>query len=84
VLAGFGVIIRVLFCALYAAVGVLLALIVTRGRGEAAKDVELLVLGREVSVLGRQVTRARLERRDRLVLAALTRRVPREGLRARS
>jgi hypothetical protein len=44
VLAGFGVIIRVLFCGLYAAVGVLLALVVTRGRGEAAKDVELLVL----------------------------------------
>jgi hypothetical protein len=37
-------IIRMLFCALYAAVRALLALIVTRGRGEAAKDVELLVL----------------------------------------
>jgi putative transposase len=61
----------------------LLALIVTRGRGEAAKDVELLVLRREVSVLGRRVTGPRLEPRDRFVLAALTRRVPREALRVR-
>ena len=37
-------IIRVLFGALYAAFRVLLALVVTRGRGESAKDVELLVL----------------------------------------
>ncbi len=35
-------IIRVLFGALYAAFRVLLALVVTRGRGEAAKDVELV------------------------------------------
>ncbi len=40
--AGFGMIIRVLFGALYAAFRVLLALVVTRGRGEAAKDVELV------------------------------------------
>jgi hypothetical protein len=84
VLAGFGVIIRVLFCALYAAVRVLLAFIVTRGRGEAVKDVEVLVLRPEVSVLRRQVSRPWLEPKDRFVLAALTRRVPREALRARS
>ena len=46
---------------------VLLALVVTRGRGEAAKDVELLVLRR-------QVARPRLEAKDRVVLARMPQR----------
>ena len=42
-------------------------------RGDAAKDLELLVLRHQLSVLGRQVPRPRLEPADRALLAAISR-----------
>jgi hypothetical protein len=49
----------VLFSLFYALAGRLLALIVVRGRGQASKDVELILLRHEISVLRRQTPLSR-------------------------
>jgi len=58
---------------LYLVVCRLLALLVLLGRSDRSKDIEILVLRHELSILRRQVRRPRFEPRDRLMLAALSR-----------
>jgi len=55
----------------------LLELLALRMRSDASKDVEILVLRQQLHVLERQVPRPRLEPSDRIVLAALSRALPR-------
>jgi putative transposase len=51
----------------------ILALLVLRGRRDRSKDVEILVLRKQLEVLHRQIARPRLHDRDRGVLAGLSR-----------
>ena len=62
-----------LLSVVYLLVRRLLELAVLLGRSEASKETEILVLRHELTVLRRQVPRARHQRRDQLLLAALSR-----------
>jgi hypothetical protein len=67
----------VILSVLYLLVRRLLELLVLLGRSEARNGVQILVLRHELAVLRRQVPRPRHQRRDRLLLAALSRLLPR-------
>jgi putative transposase len=57
----------------------LLELVVLLGRRERSKELEILVLRHELSILRRQVRQPRFEPHDRLLLAALSRALPRRA-----
>jgi putative transposase len=58
----------------------LLVLLVLLARGDTAKDLEILVLRHQLTVLRRQVSRPKLEPADRALLAAVSRILPRAPL----
>ena len=66
----------VIFSPMYLLARRLLELLVLRARIDASKDIEILVLHHEVSVLRRQVTRPRPHLTDRAVLVALSAALP--------
>src|SRR5919106_3511872 len=61
----------------YLVVRMLLRLLVRDSQGDAAKDLEIVVLRHQLNVLRRQVKRSRFRRSDRVFLAAAARRLPR-------
>jgi hypothetical protein len=64
---------------LYIVVCRLLELIVLVGRRDRAKELEILVLRHELSILRRQVGQPRFRPQDRVLLAALSRALPRRS-----
>jgi len=63
----------------YVVVCRLLGLVVPLARSDRSKELEILVLRHELSILWRQVSRPRFSPRDRVLLAALSRALPRRS-----
>ena len=63
----------------YVVVCRLLSLLVLFGRGDRSKELEILVLRHQLTVMRRQIERPRFSDRDRLLLAALSRMLPRRS-----
>jgi putative transposase len=61
----------------YLALCRLISLLVLLARGDASKDLEILVLRHQLAVLRRQTSRPKLEPTDRVLLAAISRALPR-------
>jgi len=69
----------VLTC-IYGCLRFVVGLVVLRLDGDRDREVELLLLRHELSVLRRTVKKPRLNSADRMILAALARRLPRQAL----
>ncbi len=67
----------VILSVLYWALRRVLELVLLRLRSECCKELEIVLLRHELHVLRRAVARPRLERADRVLLAALSRALPR-------
>jgi hypothetical protein len=70
----------VLLALLYALLRLLIDLLIIRGRPAADRDLELLVLRKELLVLRRTARRPHWRRADRMILAALGRQLPASAL----
>ena len=57
----------------------LFAIVLLLARSDCSKELEILVLRHEMSILRRQVARPRFAEGDRLLLAALSRVLPRRS-----
>jgi putative transposase len=57
----------------------LFALVLLLGRSDGSKELEIVLMRHELAILRRQARRPQLTARDRLVLAALSRVLPRVG-----
>jgi hypothetical protein len=68
---------RLLWSLVYWVVRRLFELVVLLGRSPRSKELEILVLRHELSILRRQTQRPRLRQADRLLLTALSRSLPR-------
>src|SRR5436190_9169121 len=71
---------RLVFSLVYWLLRRLLELVVLRLRSERSKELEILVLRHQLHILERQVARPRLGPTDRVLLAALSRLLPRSAL----
>ena len=69
----------VLTC-IYGCLRFVVGLVVLRLDGDRDREVELLLLRHELRVLRRAVKKPRLNSADRMILAALARRLPRRAL----
>jgi hypothetical protein len=72
--------IRLLLSLVYWVFRRMLELVVLRLRSERSKELEILVLRHQLHVLQRQVARPRVRPADRLLLAALSRSLPKAGM----